>query len=402
MNQSPFPQDSTSTTYPPAQQKRVSARLPLSQPRWTYILLAANVLVWLAMTVLGLIRGLDLGGSESTAILLTFGAQLNSLVAQGEPWRLLTSMFLHIGLMHLLFNSYALFILGRDVESFYGPDRFLIIYMLSGLGGSLAFYLLGDNTPSAGASGAIFGLIGAEIAFFFRHRELFGQTGQRQLLNMLFVAGFNLFIGATVPAINNLAHMGGLVTGLALGWLLVPEYATPSVLAFNPGHAVPQTAVSREVITLEDRNSLRRRLPAVAAVGVILLLMGVGGTLRWSNVTPLADLDRAIDLLGQADYPAAATLLRDLADEHPDDGVVLFYQGVAEANLGNIGAAQRAWTRSVELEPEIAGTHWNLALIYSDQGRVEDAIAELETYKMLTDLEQERQKADEFIQELRR
>ena len=249
-------------------QQQVMVRVPLAKPRWTYIFLVINVGVWLLMTAYGASKGLGLNGSESTLILVLFGAQVNGLVAAGEYWRLLSSMFIHIGIMHLLFNSYALYILGQDVERLYGSARFVVIYLLSGLGGSLAFYLLGDNVPSAGASGAIFGLIGTEIAFLWVHRDKFGR---RRLLNLLVVAGFNLMLGATIPQINNIAHVGGLVTGLLLGWILVPHYETPSTIVLDQDNAV----------TLEDRNSLQRRLVALTVVMVVLLAIAAFATTRW-------------------------------------------------------------------------------------------------------------------------
>lgn len=384
MNDSPAPAGAHG-----ASSSQVHVRLPLSKPRWTYGLLAINVIVWLAMTVYGYTQGLGLGGTESTSVLVTFGAQVNSLVAQGQYWRLLSSMFLHVGLVHLLFNSYALYILGRDVESLYGPARFLVLYFLSGLGGSLAFYALGNNVASAGASGAIFGLIGAEAAFFWVHREKFGQRGRQRLLNLVFVIGFNLIWGATVPGINNIAHIGGLITGAAVGWLLAPDYAFPSVI---PPGVSP---------SLEDRNSLQRRLPALAAVVLVLFLLGVAGTSRWSSSTAVT-LDEALGLLDSGQAGEAALILRPLAAEEPQDGVVQFYLGVAEAQLGNAEAAQQAWEQSVVLEPDIASTRWNLALVYLDQGRTEDAIAELQAFLERADSGEDRARAERLLDELGR
>jgi rhomboid protease GluP len=152
------------------------------------------------------------------------GAQMNTLVAQGEYWRLLAAMFLHIGLAHLAFNGWALYSLGRDVEAFYGSRRFAAIYFLAGLFGNVAFYLFGDRVLSAGASGAIFGLVGAEIAFFLRNRQLFGSLGRQRLMNLAILVGINLVYGFVGAGINNLAHLGGLFAGLLLGLALTPRY----------------------------------------------------------------------------------------------------------------------------------------------------------------------------------
>jgi rhomboid protease GluP len=251
----------------------VGYRIPMARPRWTYVLLGVNVAVFLAMTVFGALNGLGLNGSQDSRVLVIFGAMQNQLIAQGDFYRLLTSMFLHIGLIHLLFNSYALFILGQDVERLYGSARFLLIYFLSGLGGSLASFVLGAGGISAGASGAIFGLIGTEIAYFYLHRQTFGQRGQAQLRSLLMLAGINLVFGFTIPGINNLAHMGGLVFGALLGWILAPKYQAPSV--FRP--------TAEGALALEDSITIGRRLPMLLAVTVIMGVLLLVGTMRWSG-----------------------------------------------------------------------------------------------------------------------
>lgn len=251
----------------------VGYRIPMARPRWTFILLGVNVAVFLAMTIFGALNGLGLNGSQDSRVLLIFGAMQNQLIAQGDYYRLLTSMFLHIGLIHLAFNSYALYIVGQDVERLYGSVRFLLIYFLSGLGGSLASFVLGAGGISAGASGAIFGLFGASIAYFYLHRETFGPRGQAQLRSLLMLAGINLFLGFTIPGINNLAHMGGLVFGVLLGWLLAPKYQAPSVFMPAPDGA----------LTLEDSTTVGRRLPQLLAVTVILGVLALVGTMRWGG-----------------------------------------------------------------------------------------------------------------------
>lgn len=252
---------------PPA----LAYRVPLSRPRATYVLLGINVAVFLAMTVFGATVGLGLNGSQDTRVLLFFGALQNRLVAQGEYFRLVTSMFLHIGLLHLAFNSYALYLLGQDVESLYGTRRFLVIYLLSGIGGSLASFVLGSARVSAGASGAIFGLIGAAIAYFYVHRRTYGQFGRMRLQSLLVLAGINLVLGFTVPGINNLAHLGGLFFGLALGYILSPQYRVPTV--FN-------VAADGSVL-LEDRITLAGRLPQLLGVLAVMGVLLAMGTMRW-------------------------------------------------------------------------------------------------------------------------
>ncbi len=198
----------------------VQMRLPLAKPRVTYFLLGLIVLVFFIETALG--------GSTSIGVLKGLGGQVNLWVWDGEVWRLLTAMFLHSGVPHLLFNAWALYILGRDTEAFYGSVRFVAIYLIAGLFGGLAYYLFGSSASatdvSVGASGAIFGIIGAELAYWLRNRTLFGALGRQRLLNLVVLVGINLVFGATMPGINNLVHVGGLISGFLLAMVLAPRY----------------------------------------------------------------------------------------------------------------------------------------------------------------------------------
>jgi rhomboid protease GluP len=206
--------------------------IKLSPPYVTRALLAINVIVFVAMIVVGWLRFGTVRGTEDMRVLVLFGAKVNELVAAGETWRLLSAMFIHIGVLHLLFNLYALNALGPLVEGYYGHLRFAAIYLLGGLFGSLASYAF-SPAPSAGASGAIFGLAGATTVYFLRYRENFGARGRAILQNMLLVIGINLAFGMFSPGIDNWGHLGGLVGGAALAWGLQPKYRTPVVV--TPG-----------------------------------------------------------------------------------------------------------------------------------------------------------------------
>lgn len=213
---SPPDYDDYNRVPPPAAEQYLP--VPLSKPYVTYILLGIIGVVYVLMELAG--------GSTTTSVLIAFGANSGrQILLNGEIWRLFTSMFLHIGLMHLLFNAYALFIFGLEMERLYGPDRFLVVYVLSGLFGSLlSFAFRGPFVLSAGASGAIFGIIGMNLAYFYLHRDAFGQFGRQRMVSTLVIIGINLVFGFTVPGIDNLAHMGGLVAGAALGYGLAPRY----------------------------------------------------------------------------------------------------------------------------------------------------------------------------------
>jgi len=191
-----------------------------------------NVLVFVAMIIYGYVEYNTIRGAEDMRVLITFGSKVNPLIAGGQSWRLFTAMFIHIGVIHLLMNLYALYMLGPLVEGYYGSQRFLAIYLIAGLFGSLGSYAFSDAV-SAGASGAIFGLAGAITVFFLKYRENFGSRGRSILQNMFFIIGINLVFGLTMPGIDNWGHIGGLIGGTLVAYGLLPRYNMPD--AFQPG-----------------------------------------------------------------------------------------------------------------------------------------------------------------------
>jgi membrane associated rhomboid family serine protease len=154
------------------------------------------------------------------------GALVGFWVADGEYYRLVSSMFLHYGLLHLAMNMWALWVLGRLLETTLGPMRFLALYALSGLGGSVAVYLFGSpSTATAGASGAIFGLFAALFVILRRMG--------RDASSVVPILLINLVITFTVPGISIAGHLGGLVTGAAVaaGMAYAPARYRPQVQA---------------------------------------------------------------------------------------------------------------------------------------------------------------------------
>jgi rhomboid protease GluP len=148
-------------------------------------------------------------------------ANSGAATTAGEWWRLVTCMFVHYGLLHLAVNMWALFQIGHLVERLFGRSLFTLVYFASGITGSLAtLYWHGDKVWSAGASGAIFGVCGALLGYLWREKHGIPQSVLRPLLKSgLTFIGYNLFIGAVVPNIDNVAHLGGLLGGVLFGWL---------------------------------------------------------------------------------------------------------------------------------------------------------------------------------------
>src|SRR5690606_3210098 len=140
--------------------------VPLARVPVTAGLIAVNLAAAVAIYLLSGSLG-DLG------TLIEAGANVKAATGAGEWWRLVTSMFLHVGIAHLALNMYGLWVLGKLIEQFLGSLRFLSVYMLSGVAGSLASVLVGGGAVSAGASGAVFGLLGAAIAELALHRRAY-------------------------------------------------------------------------------------------------------------------------------------------------------------------------------------------------------------------------------------
>lgn len=175
-----------------------------SRPIITYILILTNIIVFMLMYMLG-------NGSNDTKTLIDFGANYVILTKSGEYYRIITSAFLHIGAVHLLLNMYSLYIVGTQVEYFYGKIKYLIIYCFSAIMGSLfTVALSSSNTVAAGASGAIFGLLGAILYFGVKYRGYIGNSIINQIIPVVVL---NLIIGFTTPGIGNAAHIGGLIGG---------------------------------------------------------------------------------------------------------------------------------------------------------------------------------------------
>jgi rhomboid protease GluP len=177
-----------------------------------------NVALFLVETVLGGSRSLFTGPSSQK--LFDLGALYPPAIALSHQyWRLITPMFLHAGLIHLAFNSYALYLLGFMVEEALGKARFLAIYFIGGFLASVTSFAFGPlGEVGVGASGAIFGLLGAWVAFNYRRRTSPMASANLRWALMLIV--LNVILGFSIPGIDWRAHFGGLVAGAFLAAVL--------------------------------------------------------------------------------------------------------------------------------------------------------------------------------------
>lgn len=199
----------------------------------TQVLFGINVAVYLAMA---LASGSVVDFPSETAV--RFGANFGPYTLSGEWWRLVTYMFLHGGILHIAFNMWCLWDLGALSESLYGRWTYAAIYFITGIGGGLGSIIWNPGAFTVGASGAIFGLAGALIASFYLGEFSLPRVAIGGTLRSLVVfAIFNLFFGGLFGGIDNACHVGGLVSGLALGAVIAKiaphdEHASRRIVLF--------------------------------------------------------------------------------------------------------------------------------------------------------------------------
>lgn len=180
-------------------QAKVSDVFKPKKPIVTYTLIILNLLAYFLPALMG--------NSEQV---YTLFASYGPFIKMGEYYRLLTAAFLHANLAHLLFNMYALWIIGMQLESFIGKSRFLLVYLFSAIAGSLLSVIMTPTAVSVGASGAIFGLLGALLYFGYHYRVYLGTVIKSQIIPVIII---NLILGFMLPGVDNAAHIGGLIGG---------------------------------------------------------------------------------------------------------------------------------------------------------------------------------------------
>jgi len=197
--------------------------IPLKSVPVTATIIAVNALVFLAMAFTG-----SSPIEPNIPDLIKWGANDGLATLLFQPWRMLTSNYVHIGLLHIALNMWCLWSLGILAEKIFDRWTYFLVYTFCGITGSLVSIVLHPIRVGAGASGAIFGMAGALIsALYLGHLPIHPSALKSTLKSLLSFAGYNLFFGAVVPAIDNTAHIGGLLCGLALGTALAPHLTSP-------------------------------------------------------------------------------------------------------------------------------------------------------------------------------
>lgn len=295
------------------------------KPLFTYVFLAIQILIFLLMEAAG--------GSTTSANLIRFGAKVNSLILEGEWWRLITPIFIHIGLLHLVMNSIALYFLGVFVERIFGNLRFIFIYLIAGVSGTIASLLFSPNI-SAGASGAIMGLFGALLYFGTVYPKLFFRT---MGLNIIIVLGINLAFGFTFSGIDNAGHIGGLIGGFIA-----------TAMVHFPKKKRWLTQVSAAVLG--------------AALAIAALQYSVNQPKALMNEQTALAL--AHEFIENEEYDKAYTVLDSIGEDEHVSPEFLFMLSVTEIKIGNIEAAKAHLHEVIENKPDFHEAYYNLAIVY--------------------------------------
>ena len=225
-----------SSPEPVPQPQAVRVALPMLVPKATYAILGFTVLIYLLqMASMAILNGDDLP--------LMLGARVTELIRAGQWWRFITPVFLHGSVTHIFFNMYALLSIGSFLERHFGHGRFVLLYFLGAFAGNIFSFLLTDGY-SVGASTAVFGLVAAEVIFFYQNRKLFGGQAKQAIGNAVFIIAINLLIGLT-PGIDNWGHVGGLLGGAMFAWFAGPRW---EVVGISPDFHLQDQRESREII----------------------------------------------------------------------------------------------------------------------------------------------------------
>ncbi|MFO1443471.1 rhomboid family intramembrane serine protease [Bacillus sp. Bva_UNVM-123] len=304
------------------------------KPFFTYMFIIIQVVMFLLLELQG--------GSTSNSTLIKYGAKFNPLILDGEWWRFFTPMFLHIGVLHLLMNTLALYYLGTAVERIYGKGRFFIIYILAGFSGSLASFIF-STSISAGASGAIFGCFGALLYFGTIYPRLFFRTIG---VNILVVLGINLLFGFSMPGIDNAGHIGGLIGGF---------------LATGIVHFPKQKKLFFQLLFL-----------CITAISII-------GLLQYGFHSPEKLVDEnsmlvlAQDYIKSNEYEKVEVMLTEYVNKNSASADSYLLLGFVELQTDNLIKAKEHLVIATEKRSNFHEAYFYLAYVYLKEGKIDEA-----------------------------
>jgi membrane associated rhomboid family serine protease/Flp pilus assembly protein TadD len=373
------------------------------QPVVTYTMIVVCVLVYAVMA------GLHLAHRQigSEPLLLQWGANFGPLTIGGQWWRLLSSIFVHLGLIHLAVNMWCLWDLGSFAEGIYGRAVFLAIYLVSGVIGAIFSLAWRPFSIEAGASGAIFGVAGALIAsFLLGHLPFPRRTAKAALLGVIIFAGYNLFVGFVGNGAGNAAHIGGFLSGLLIAGLLARTSARSAVvagllgivvgcgvLAYGDAYVVPaergRTALERgqtDVAIAALQESVRKK--PTFAEGYSLLGQAylrkqqfADAEAAYRRSLSIQPKDNAVRyqlgmaLIAQHRASEAMDIFTQMAKSDPKNATAQTAIGTAAEMLGDYPRAMEAFRRATELDPRNAEVFSNLGLVALQTNQLDEAVS---------------------------
>lgn len=336
------------------------------KPAVTLTLVSLNVLIYVAMGLSGVSWT-----APSIEHAIRWGADFGPLTLSGQWWRLFTSTFIHFGIIHIAFNMWCLWDLGRALELYMGRLAFAVTYLLSGLMASLVSVAWNPWRVSAGASGAIFGVAGAYVSYLYlKKTPIDGGVARQKLKSLAIFIGYNLLRGAG-GGIDNSAHLGGLVAGLILG-AVVP----PLLRAVDAANPAIEPAIANSIEATSTQESQANRIVWQIPLGGAVVLLIAALWIHSKNL-PAAHYGNAVKSVkagklneGIAEMQQAVAL---------DPNLVLANMQLGEWRLeqDNPAAAIPLFERALGLVPNAYDIEHNLALAYLGSGRPKDAMKEI-------------------------
>lgn len=324
--------------------------------------------------------------------LIKTGALDGTLIfGDGQWWRLLTSMFLHGNLLHIASNMWALFNLGLLAEILYGRRNYIFLYLIAGLGGSVASVCWHPQSVGVGASGAIFGIAGALLpALKFQKNPRIAMALKGALRSIVFFVVFNLVLGASLPVIDNAAHVGGLVTGLIVGFLL-PSYTVEEERR-RTGQAVTVFVAAIAILAAGALYARKRSVPNPLLLKAQSLIRqgkpndAVAMYQRQLKNDPTNErlLVQYAAILNQLRrHPEELAVLTQLTKDHPESAE--YPEALCISHLGahELDDAQPACEKAAELAPKNSAILFNLGSVYLQTNQNGAAVA---TFRKAYDL----------------
>ena len=351
----------------------------------TQIILGINVAVFVGMALAGASIT-----APNSAVLLHWGANYGPDTIAGQWWRLLTCVFVHIGIIHIGLNMWCLWGLGRLAEAIYDHWTFAAVYLITGVSASVASLVWDPARLSAGASGAIFGIAGALIASLYLGEFAIPKTSVSAMLqSVVRFAGINLVFGAMAGHTDNAAHVGGLLSGLILGALIAK--AAPDnqnlgrragvlflgvLLAFG-GAAWLQHSRGYVIHAAQGQTLLDERKTDQAITELQAAVRQ-----RPDYVSAHFELARAYWTKGN--FPSAESELKRVIELDPKDGRAYFYLGMAYLDQNQPQPARASFMQLLNLDPKDADAHFGLGLASAAEQNYSGA---LEQYKLTLQLD---------------